>query len=239
MVSKKEILKNLRKYSPEEIADAVRNGVVSLYELGRYTEGAFTPLLKRRVKELLEAKPTSTVGKANENIPEIKDSTVAKESTVEETSIPDEYGILDIAEDSPLPTEPEPELKPRVEPRTTPARNGAKPGMFRNPFSFTGRIRRTEYGLSLLISYLLNVLISVLIKDDLLFAVLARGVNLPFKIVLLIILILFIWFSLAQGAKRCHDIGVSGWYQLIPFYGFWLLFKKGEVGANKYGNSPK
>ena len=47
MVSKKEILKNITNYSPEEIADAVRAGVVSMYELGKDTEGAFTPYLKR------------------------------------------------------------------------------------------------------------------------------------------------------------------------------------------------
>ena len=36
MVSKKEILKNITNYSPEEIADAVRAGVVSMYELGNF-----------------------------------------------------------------------------------------------------------------------------------------------------------------------------------------------------------
>lgn len=54
MATKKELLKNLRKYSPEEIAEAVRTGEVSLYELSKETEGAFTPLLKKKVKVLLE-----------------------------------------------------------------------------------------------------------------------------------------------------------------------------------------
>ena len=50
MATKKELLKNLRKYSPEEIAEAVKTGEVSLYELSKETEGAFTPLLKKKVK---------------------------------------------------------------------------------------------------------------------------------------------------------------------------------------------
>lgn len=48
-----------------------------------------------------------------------------------------------------------------------------------------------------------------------------------------------IWFFLAQGAKRCHDRGNSGWYQLIPFYGFWMLFADGDAGVNNYGVNPK
>jgi uncharacterized membrane protein YhaH (DUF805 family) len=48
-----------------------------------------------------------------------------------------------------------------------------------------------------------------------------------------------LWFYLAQGAKRCHDLGNSGWWQLIPFYGVFLLFQNSEPGVNKYGYNPK
>lgn len=48
MVSRKELLKNIQSYSPEEIADAIRAGIVTLYELGHDTEGQFTPLLKNK-----------------------------------------------------------------------------------------------------------------------------------------------------------------------------------------------
>jgi uncharacterized membrane protein YhaH (DUF805 family) len=44
---------------------------------------------------------------------------------------------------------------------------------------------------------------------------------------------------LAQGAKRCHDRGNSGWYQLIPFYSLWMLFAEGDQQANSYGNPVK
>lgn len=58
MVSKKELLKNIQSYSPEEIADAIRAGIVTLYELGHDTEGQFTPLLKKQVKDIL-ARPVT------------------------------------------------------------------------------------------------------------------------------------------------------------------------------------
>jgi uncharacterized membrane protein YhaH (DUF805 family) len=48
-----------------------------------------------------------------------------------------------------------------------------------------------------------------------------------------------IWFSWAQNAKRCHDRGNSGWYQIIPFYVFILLFGGSDEGTNEYGDNPK
>jgi curved DNA-binding protein CbpA len=99
-----------------------------------------------------------------------------------------------------------------------------KPSMFRNLFSFDGRIRRLEYGISLIIWYL-YLTASVLISD-------ATGIY--------YFLWLFgMWFLWSQGAKRCHDLDESGWWQLIPFYFLWLLFKEGKDGINQYGSNPK
>ncbi|AJR03748.1 DUF805 domain-containing protein [Siansivirga zeaxanthinifaciens] len=100
--------------------------------------------------------------------------------------------------------------------------------MFKNPFSFKGRIRRTEYGLSAIIYYFFITLTDILGFQDGEYAI-------PF----LILLIPIFWFMLAQGAKRCHDRGNSGWYQIIPFYSLWMLFGDGEYGPNAYGNNPK
>lgn len=87
--------------------------------------------------------------------------------------------------------------------------------MFKNVFSINGRIRRTEYGISLLIAAFINVA--------------TAGFGIIFTLPVMIL----------QGAKRCHDLGNSGWYQLIPFYGLFLLFQDGDRGSNIYGENPK
>lgn len=225
MASKKEILKNITNYSPEEIADAVRNGVVSMYELGKDTEGAFTPLLKKRVKELLEQTPMPIAANNKEDISDTENPVIST-SPSEVTSTPDELEVINIEEDSSSPIQ--------VEPQVGQTNIETKPGMFRNPFSFTGRIRRTEYGLSMIICFFINLfmqgIVNVAAESDAASALL---------ILYLIMLIPYLWFIWAQGAKRCHDRGNSGWFQIIPFYGLWMLFAEGEVGTNEYGNSPK
>lgn len=99
--------------------------------------------------------------------------------------------------------------------------------MFKAPFSFEGRIRRTEYG----ISYIIYLVVYIFV-----YASILQGSG---GGVFGIILIPAIWFLLAQGAKRCHDLDRNGWYQIIPFYFLWLLFQDGEPGENQYGLNPK
>ena len=101
--------------------------------------------------------------------------------------------------------------------------------MFEKPFSFEGRIRRTEYGITIIITSILNVFFQ-------LFAATGEEAG---AFIYLLLLIPLLWFTWAQGAKRCHDLGNSGWYQIIPFYGLWMLFQDGEIGSNKYGENPK
>lgn len=100
--------------------------------------------------------------------------------------------------------------------------------MFKNPFSFDGRIRRTEYGVSVLIYAFCATILNAIV-----------GASDGDAAILLFAYIPLLWFLWAQGAKRCHDVGNSGWWQLIPFYGFWLLFQDGEHGRNQYGENPK
>lgn len=100
--------------------------------------------------------------------------------------------------------------------------------MFKKPFSFKGRIRRTEFGLSSLIYY------GTIYTPDFL------GISEDdYAIPYLIIIIPLFWFFIAQGAKRCHDRGNSGWYQIIPFYSLWMLFGDSHHGPNEYGDNPK
>lgn len=96
--------------------------------------------------------------------------------------------------------------------------------MFKNPFSFTGRIRRLEYGLSMLVYAVASIIISITIE---------------LTPIVAIAFIPMIWFLWSQGAKRCHDRGATGFFQLIPWYGFWMLFADSVPGKNEYGENPK
>jgi len=87
--------------------------------------------------------------------------------------------------------------------------------LFKRLFSFKGRIRRSEYLMSMFICTILFMIPSIIIWIPLL------------------------CYYFAQGAKRCHDIGNNGWFQLIPLYGLVMLFVDSEPGKNKYGDNPK
>lgn len=99
--------------------------------------------------------------------------------------------------------------------------------MFNNIFSFNGRINKTEYSISILIVVVGFTLLELF--------------QFPKNITYLkLVLNLVIWFFLiAQGAKRCHDIGNNGWFQFIPFYIVYLMFANSQFGRNYYGESPR
>lgn len=99
--------------------------------------------------------------------------------------------------------------------------------MFKNLFLFNGRIRRTEYGISFIIYIVFYVMMRLMPAGS-------GGAK-----ALLLGLIPMLWFLWSQGAKRCHDLGKSGWYQIIPLYFLWLIFQEGSPEWNEYGYSPK
>ena len=107
--------------------------------------------------------------------------------------------------------------------------------MFKNSFSFEGRIRRSEYGISFILFVVARVIITFMAAG-----LMSEGNGNDSAVVLSLLLsIPLLWFLWAQGAKRCHDIGNSGWFQFIPFYGLWMLFADSDNGMNEYGPNPK
>ncbi|WP_426492402.1 DUF805 domain-containing protein [Hymenobacter sp. 102] len=112
----------------------------------------------------------------------------------------------------------------------------SKKKLFAAPFSLKGRIRRTEYWLTILLTMVISACLSAFViyrlsqdsNDIVICIVIAFAVLAPVW-----------WMNLAQATKRCHDRGNSGVYQLIPFYFMWMAFAPSDEGANRYGASPK
>ncbi len=120
--------------------------------------------------------------------------------------------------------------------------------MFKAPFSFDGRIRRIEYFLSGIIGGIVfGVAYSLGLATLFLGAAAGSAGGSLFGILIGIVAgIASIWFSLAQGVKRLHDLNKSGWLILIccvPIIGWvfslYMLFADGTVGPNQYGEDPK
>ena len=115
--------------------------------------------------------------------------------------------------------------------------------MLKNIFYIRGRSNKKEYCLSISF-FLLLIIFRVYFIDQ------YRGIDKSPLIIILNIttaLLMFLWiiqyFPLA--IRRLHDLNASGWYVLLTFVPFgqflilWLMFKKGTVGSNKYGDPPE
>ena len=99
-----------------------------------------------------------------------------------------------------------------------------KKGIFQCPFSFSGRIGRMEYFVSIIIFNIIGFMINEI-----------RDFNLGFGFLEFSILVLWFWFFLSQSVKRSHDVGNSGLWVIFPPYGLWLLFERGNEGSNSFG----
>lgn len=106
-----------------------------------------------------------------------------------------------------------------------------KQRLFANPFSFSGRIRRLEFGLSTIVYFFCLILIGASAEESSLWGLLY---------------IPLLWFWWAQLCKRFHDRNKSGMHILtlfIPVYNFVVLlmqlFADGDPYENDYGVDPK
>jgi uncharacterized membrane protein YhaH (DUF805 family) len=104
--------------------------------------------------------------------------------------------------------------------------------MFKNPFSFNGRIRRLEYVFSLMIA------IVVFGFGNLIFSSIDIEGEIR-EIITIMSLVPLLWFIFSQGTKRCHDLTKDGFFQFLPFYNLSLIFTEGDYGENQYGKNPK
>ena len=111
---------------------------------------------------------------------------------------------------------------------------------------FSGRARRTEFWMFVLFNFIASVVLSII--DSLFgFGGYDPTTGIYYSGILSTIYALAVLIpSLAVGARRLHDTGRTGWWQLLlllPIVGiivlivFWAI--EGEPQANQYGPNPK
>ncbi len=103
---------------------------------------------------------------------------------------------------------------------------------------FSGRARRREYWLFVLINGVISLVIT-LVPTLLGFPTFSTVMSYIYTFAVLIP-------SLAVASRRLHDVGQSAWWLLVilvPFLGaailIWFTTLDSEVGDNKYGPNPK
>ena len=107
---------------------------------------------------------------------------------------------------------------------------------FRNYYKFSGRSSRSAYWFWLLWSVLITLVIELLRAS-------IGGEVSPVDIIDLVWSLATIIPLMALSARRLHDVGRSGWWQLIPLtivgiipYLIWVL-SAGDSETNKYGDN--
>lgn len=109
--------------------------------------------------------------------------------------------------------------------------------VLKNYTGFTGRARRKEYWMFLVINMAISLVLQIvlgMISPELMLIVVGLytlGIILP---------------SIAVVIRRLHDINKSGWWMFISMVpligGIWflvLMAKEGDSGPNEYGADPK
>jgi len=107
-------------------------------------------------------------------------------------------------------------------------------------FSLDGRINRQVYWLRFAVPYLICYGIAAFI-DQMMIG--NRTYAFPYLIILVVLVAL--WPSIAAAVKRLHDRNRSGWFllfALVPIANIWIMieiyFLKGTDGPNTYGPDP-
>ena len=112
---------------------------------------------------------------------------------------------------------------------------------------FSGRSRRKEFWLFQLFVFIVYFVLMIvagmgmssMTVDPETGAVSGGGLSSVMSIVVILFWVATIIPLIAVQVRRCHDQDKSGWFILVPIYGFVLMFIEGTRGPNRFGPDPK
>lgn len=99
--------------------------------------------------------------------------------------------------------------------------------VLRDYAKFNGRARRSEFWYFILFTLLISLSLEVI------------GLLVHFMWLDTIYTLATLIPTIAVSVRRMHDVGKSGWFNLIPVYGIILSCQAGDIGNNLYGPDPK
>ncbi|HYC86104.1 MAG TPA: DUF805 domain-containing protein, partial [Chryseosolibacter sp.] len=94
-------------------------------------------------------------------------------------------------------------------------------------FSPEGRIRRSTFWLRVLVAIAIKLVLLIMAAKP------------SFELLDIVVSVFLSAFLVVGGIKRMHDVNKSGWYFLIPVFGFILALRRGTEGPNTFGADPK
>jgi uncharacterized membrane protein YhaH (DUF805 family) len=117
-------------------------------------------------------------------------------------------------------------------------------------FDFSGRSRRKEYWMFVLFVVIGEIIAMALdsalgtggsttTTSEFGDGTASAGISMTGGVITMIFVLLIIIPGIAVSVRRVHDQDKSGWFILIPIYGFILMFIEGTRGPNRFGPDPK
>lgn len=101
--------------------------------------------------------------------------------------------------------------------------------VLRNYAVFSGRARRKEYWMFVLVNFILGIVLG--------FIEALSGIDSSIPVAIYQVAILVP--SIAVGVRRMHDTNHSGWWLLVPVANLVFAVRDGQRGDNRYGPDPK
>lgn len=196
---------------PSTISEATQNAIIAAMRTNKMKRPQSIPEFLNMI--FSESDTDSTI---------VDDDDDGSTKAVDTMSSTMQYGAPVMINETPADSDSE------IEERETPADGNVSvpyAPMFSKLHTSKGRISRKEF----ILTYVLYLVLTAIVNN----------VLIPIMGVTGIVPILYVnYVYFCQGAKRCHDMGKSGWWQLTIIYFIPMMFMPSKPGTKHYIENP-